>query len=192
MLYGRFATSLSAAGSSARRSSAARRRSRARRSGVPPSRSARCGSSARSSSTRGRARPARRGTGQDAEARADLEHDVVFVELGEAPITPRMFSSTRKCWPSSRFGTTGRSREREGGGAFASIRAPELVGVLAAHSPARRRWTTFAGSFGGRARAGARGTGCRSRRGSGRPGPGRPPSARSLAFGYVTLPANET
>src|SRR5919198_2237842 len=36
------------------------------------------------------------------------------------PITPRMFSSTRKCWPSSRLGTTGsrvigESCEREGG-----------------------------------------------------------------------------
>ena len=40
-------------------------------------------------------------------------------ELGQAPATPRMFSSTRKCWPRSRLGATakltaGRRRRRVG------------------------------------------------------------------------------
>ena len=49
---------------------------------------------------------------EHAEAAADLEHDVVAASSASRPMTSRMFESTRKFWPSSRFGRTPNSRMR--------------------------------------------------------------------------------
>ena len=75
---------------------------------------------------------------EDAEARADLEHDVVGPRArARRPMTPRMFSSTRKCWPSSFFGealTRGRTRAS----AFASICASSSCASSPRAAPAPR------------------------------------------------------
>ena len=63
-------------------------------------------------------------------------------------MTPRMFSSTRKCWPSDFFGATltGGRRPRPRSRACGP---PSSAGVLAAASAsAATVWTTCAGSFG--------------------------------------------
>jgi hypothetical protein len=52
--------------------------------------------------------------GEDAETGADFEHHVFGPELAKRPATPRMLSSTRKCWPSSRLAQPEASREAEG------------------------------------------------------------------------------
>ena len=49
---------------------------------------------------------------EHAEPAADLQHDVVRGQLGQRPMTSRMFESTRKFWPRSRFGRMPNSRMR--------------------------------------------------------------------------------
>ena len=49
---------------------------------------------------------------EHAEAAADLEHDVLGPSSAARPMTSRMFESTRKFWPSSRFGRMPNSRIR--------------------------------------------------------------------------------
>ena len=138
-LYGRFATSFRGAGRGPRDRARARRRTRARRS------------SARASASRsGASRDAieldrvddSNAVGQvareHAEAGPDLEHHVRGSRPASRPITPRMFWSTRKCWPSAFFGVTvtgageGRSRVRVGQGG-------QLVGGFVARARRARR-----------------------------------------------------
>ena len=85
---------------------------------------------------------------EDAEARADLEHDVVRARASASrSITPRMFSSTRKCWPSLLLRDDGHSPKAAV--AFASIcAASSAASSPRASASAASVWTTYAGSFG--------------------------------------------
>ena len=78
------------------------------------------------------------------------------------PITPRMFSSTRKCWPSAFFGRDGSRRGANAAAAFACDRAPRAPRRSSPRASASTAsvCTTFAGSF-----APARGRGCGARYG---------------------------
>ena len=103
-------------------------------------------------------------------------------------MTPRMFSSTRKCWPSAFFGVTG-SRQSEGGAPrWRRSCAASSVDRLAARLCERGERVDDVGRLVAACRgpAAGRGTGCRSRRGSGRRGTcaaavaqARPPSGTS-------------
>ena len=111
------------------------------------------------------------------------------------PITPRMFSSTRKCWPSSR---SWRAAAHGRPNAACGVRVDLPLRARPASSPrasasAASVWTTLAGSLrlAAHAAAGARyGQSVSASRRSA--GTCRAASRRSSAFGYVTLPANET
>ena len=103
----------------------------------------------------------------------------------------RMFSSTRKCWPSSFFGAalTGRSSARRSRRSARRARPRRRCARARARRPCGRRSRARSA---GRGAAPARGTGesvSASRRSA---GTAYAAERRSCAFLYVTLPANET
>ena len=130
----------SGAGRAPRGRGPSRRRSRASRPAHRASASSSTGSSRASVSTTCRCADARREVGaQDAEPAADLEHDVVRRRAPPVrPITPRMLSSTRKFWPSSRFGRMPKPRQAlEAGARSLCAHHPKSRAALRAHDPAR-------------------------------------------------------
>ena len=170
---GRLETNLSGGGSRSA-SGSVKRVAEARGSTfvVPGQRSRRCGSRPRSTSTACTRRDAvGEVSGEHAETGADLEHDVVRSRSASRPATPRMFSSTRKCWPSSRFGATGSfTADRRRPSRSRRSRRSSSAGVLAARRRRARRayGRRWPARSAGRAPPAARGRGCRSRPGAGR------------------------
>src|ERR671935_234255 len=131
--------------------------------------------------------------GQDPEPRTDLEHDVLRRELREAADHAEDVLVDEEVLPELLLGEREPHESEKAAAAFASSRAASSAGSSPrASASATTVWTTFAGSF-GRPRRGwglRYGLSVSARRRSG--GTRRAASRSSSAFGYVTLPANET
>src|SRR5919198_319636 len=131
--------------------------------------------------------------GQDPEPRTDLEHDVLRRELREAADHAEDVLVDEEVLPELLLGEREPHESENAAAAFASSRAASSAGSSPrASASAATVWTTFAGSF-GRPRRGwglRYGLSVSARRRSG--GTRRAASRSSSAFGYVTLPANET
>ena len=84
---------------------------------------------------------------EHAEPGTDLQHDVGRRRAARRPITPRMFPSTRKCWPSSLRGLTLFRAGRSCGRVLFDPRLERSRLLPAGPASAARVWTTFAGSF---------------------------------------------
>src|ERR687887_632977 len=131
--------------------------------------------------------------GQDPEPRTDLEHDVLRRELREAADHAEDVLVDEEVLPELLLGEREPHESENAAAAFASSRAASSAGSSPrASASAATVWTTFAGSFGRPRRSwGLRyGLSVSARRRSG--GTRRAGSRSSSAFGYVTLPANET
>ena len=182
MLYGRFATSFVAGGSSGRevereRVAQVQRRSRSSR---------RYGSSDGRARPRARARHVREIAREDAEPGTDLEHDVLRLELGEPTDHAEDVLVDEEVLAELLLRDD--VQQAEALGRVAVDLPLELLRFLAAGLRERRERVHHVGRLvsGGRARAAARGTGCRSRRGSGRRAPAsRRGAARRLSGRYV-------
>src|SRR5262249_46448799 len=130
--------------------------------------------------------------GQDAEARPDLEHDVVDVEVGESADDTEDVVVDEKVLPEPLLRTDAH-RSWNATAAFASIWAPSVsTSTPRVCARAATVWMTNAGSF----RFPRTGCGARygqsvsaSRRSA---GTAAAAARSSSAFGYVTLPANDT
>ena len=141
---------------------------------------------------RTRARSARRAR-EDAETRPDLEHDVRRVELAESPDDAEDVLVDEEVLAERLLGRDGHANPNAAA-AFAWVCGGERLDLprpapRRGHGSCARRWRARSARRGS---AAARDTGCRSRRGSCRAGTALAASRRAAAFGYVTLPANET
>ena len=139
----------SAAGRARRGRARARRRSAASTFGAPPSARAGAARASGRARRRGRARRGRRGSASGRRGRArSRARRRPAPSSASRPITPRMFSSARKCWPSAFFGATvTAARRRRPRWRRSAPRARPASSPRAAASAATV-WTTFAGSFG--------------------------------------------
>src|SRR6266849_511474 len=129
---------------------------------------------------------------QDAEARPDLEHDVVFGELRQAADDPEDVLVDQEVLPQPLL-RAHRQCSPKAAVAFASICTASASGLAPRASASTATvWTTYAGSFV------LPRTGCGARYGQSvsarinSVGTARAASRKSSAFAYVTFPANDT
>ena len=191
MLYGRFATSFVASGASEARSSCS---ASPKWSSTLAPESRRYGSSDVSSST-ATTRATRCGEElrQHADAGADLEHDVVRRELGEAADHAEDVLVHEEVL-AERLLRTGDHSQTEALGRVAVDLPLELLRILVARLRERRERVHDVGGLVRPAAHRLRGEvrARRSRRGSGRQAPRARPAAGRPPSGSVALPANET